>query len=177
MAKTMKLTALFLSIAFILALIWHLILPSKIMLSLCITFGVFSYHFVMRLSVGTVINSIFHNNISYKLKWFRVSKAEMKFYSFLHLKSIKKHIPTYSPETFSMNNSMEYIAKATCQAELVHEIIAVLSFAPVILTLFFDDALTFILTSLIAALIDLVFVALQRFNRPRILKLIERKSR
>lgn len=66
------------------------------------------------------------------------------------------------------------IAQAMCQAEIVHEIIIVLSFVPLALIPRFGAAAVFVITSLLAAGLDLCFVILQRFNRPRILKISRR---
>ena len=60
-----------------------------------------------------------------------------------------------------------------CQAEIVHEIIIVLSFVPIIFSIWFGELLVFIITSVISALIDSIFVMLQRYNRSRIIKLIK----
>ena len=148
------------------------LLESKVLLSLTITSGVFAYHFVMRLTVGFIINEIFHNDISYDLKWFRTHRFEKKLYSFLKVRKWKKHIPTYLPETFSVDRKFTDIAKATCQAEIVHEVIAVLSFAPILLAIPFEDFWIFASTSVASSLIDMTFVIVQRYNRPRILKMI-----
>lgn len=61
-----------------------------------------------------------------------------------------------------------------CQAELVHETIVVLSFVPIIPSvLVFGDLPVFIITSLAAAIIDVTFVIIQRYNRPRIIRHIK----
>ena len=89
----------------------------------------------------------------------------------------KKHIPSYSPETFSLkHHSLEEIIQATCQSEIVHELILIFSYLPILLTIFFDSFLVFLITSIIASLIDLTFVIVQRYNRPRLIRLLTRKK-
>ena len=68
------------------------------------------------------------------------------------------------------------IAQATCQAELGHETIAVLSFLPILAGNWFGAYPVFVITSILSALFDLMFVAMQRYNRQRIVRLIKRKS-
>jgi hypothetical protein len=148
-----------------------MLFKSGFLLSFTITMGVFAYHFVMRLLVGLIIDKIFNNNISYNKKWFKTCKFEEKVYSFLKVKKWKKHIPSYNPANFSLENTYSQIASATCQAELVHEIIIVFSFLPILLSIWFGTTAVFVITSVLAALIDLIFVILQRYNRPRILKI------
>lgn len=84
-------------------------------------------------------------------------------------------MPTFVPELFdTKKHSLDEIAQAMCQAELVHETIIILSFAPILLTIWFGDFWIFLITSVLAALFDLCFVIMQRYNRPRIVKLIKK---
>lgn len=143
--------------------------------TLTITLGVTSYHFIMRLSVGGVIDRYLNNRVDYTKKWFEVSSFETYFYNILKVKKWKQYLPTLRNDYFDRKlHSLEEIASATCQAEIVHEIIAVLSFMPVILSKWLGSCGVFVITSLIAALIDSSFVMIQRFNRPRLLKVIKR---
>ena len=59
-----------------------------------------------------------------------------------------------------------------CQAELVHETIVVLSFLPILAGIWFGDFPVFIITSLVAAMVDMSFVIMQRYNRQRIMKVM-----
>lgn len=87
----------------------------------------------------------------------------------------KKIIPTYSPETFDITNkSIEEIIGATCQAEVVHEIIMLFSLLPIALIPIFGEPIVFIVTSVLSMMIDSIFVILQRYNRPRLIKLMKR---
>lgn len=144
-------------------------------LSLCITFGVFSYHFVMRLAVGSAVNGMLHNHIDHTKWWFRSRPFEKRLYRALRVRKWRKHVPTYAPEVFSLeHHSLEEIIGATCQAEVVHEIIILLSPAPILLAIPFGVPGVFVATSVLAALLDAVFVILQRYNRPMLVKVSER---
>ncbi len=168
--KFIFLTAI-LTFAFTISFIANIFFKNSFLLSLTITMGVFAYHFLMRLTVGLIVDKIFNNNISYNKAWFKTFVFEEKIYRFLQVKKWKRYIPSYNPATFSLENTYSQIASATAQAELVHEVIILLSFLPILLSIWFGEVLVFVITSILAVLIDLTFVILQRYNRPRILKI------
>lgn len=178
MSKTMKIISI---VTFILtSLFCHIYITTEksIFLTLSITFGTTSYHFIMRLAVGYIVNGIMHNKADYNKKFFKPRKFEAKLYKLLKVKKWKDKMPTYNPEFYSTEkHSLEEIAMVTCQAEVVHKIIILLSFVPVLFTLLFGSFWVFMITSIISALIDTIFVIMQRYNRPRIIKLINIKNR
>ena len=61
-------------------------------------------------------------------------------------------------------------------SELVHSFIVLFSFLPLLLAIPFGEFPVFVITSFLAAGIDCVFLLLQRYNRPRILRLLARKE-
>ena len=90
----------------------------------------------MRLGVGEVYDRLLHNRVNYRRRWFCPRFFEADLYRLLNVKGWKDHLPTYDPQTFSPElHSWDEIAQATCQSELVHETIMVLSFVPVLLLL------------------------------------------
>ena len=93
----------------------------EILLTLAITFGTITYHFIMRWAVAFIYNSIMHNRADYRKRWYQVSKFEMKLYEKLRVKKWKNHMPTYNPSLFDpRQHTLDEIAQATCQAELGH---------------------------------------------------------
>ena len=177
MAKCMKITAAAATALAILFTINYFFLKSGFFLSSTITAWTISYHLLMRLAVGWIVDQIMHNQANYNHSWFQLKKFETKLYRILKIRKWKGKMPTYSPELFdSSRYSYTQIAQAMCQAEIVHECIIVLSFMPVLLTFLFGDFFVFLTTSLVAALYDSLFVMMQRYNRPRILKLAECKA-
>ncbi|MBQ7907420.1 MAG: hypothetical protein IJ309_05540 [Clostridia bacterium] len=180
MARGMKIITALLLTALSGLLIWYYFSPSKILLSVLISVGVTAYHFVMRLVVGGVINLIFHNKIDYNLWWFRERKFEKRLYSFLKVRCWGKHIPTYSPDTFDKEkHTWQEITMATAQAEIVHEVIIIFSLLSMLFMIPFGEPLVFILTAIGASLFDLIFVIMQRYNRPKLvryLKKLEKKE-
>ena len=140
-----------------------------------ISVGVTLYHFAMRLAVGTVINLIMKNKANYKNLWFREKGFEKKLYKLIQVQKWKKHIPTYDPNTFDTSKkTVNEIIGATCQAEVVHEIIMLLSLLPIALIPLLGGTAVFIITSVLAMIIDCVFVILQRYNRPKLIKVMQR---
>lgn len=173
--KKMILITVFLSIGFAIFLPAFLVTRNGIVEIFTITIGVTLYHFAMRLAVGTVVNLIMNNQANYKSVWFREKGFENKIYKLMRVRKWKKYIPTYSPETFDTSQkSVKEIVGATCQAEIVHEVIMVLSLLPIALIPFLGSAAAFIITSVLSMMIDCVFVILQRYNRPKLVKVMER---
>lgn len=147
-------------------------------LSVTITFGTISYHFLMRLAVGFVINGIFHNRFDYNKKWFREKKFEKRLYEVLKVKKWKDKMPAFAPEMLDLKiHTWEEIAGAMCQAEAVHSIIVILSFLPVFACLKWGAFWVFFLTSVISACVESMFVIMQRYNRPRVMRMIEKERK
>ncbi len=137
-----------------------------------ITCGTICYHFAMRLLVGYLYDFALHNQVNYNKKWFQVGKWETKFYRFLQVRRWKKYVPTFDLAAFNLKtHTSEQLAMTMCQSELVHETIVVLSFLPLIASTWLGAPLVFLATSILSALIDSIFVILQRYNRPRFLKI------
>lgn len=148
------------------------------MLSLYVTFLTISYHFVMRLIVGELITVRYRNRkFDLNSTGFHLYKFEPELYKRLKVKKWKKNIITAKPEQFNIRkNSMEDLLHNIAQAELVHRIIMVLSFVPLLLIIPYGVPIIFIMTSVLSCLIDLQFVIVQRYNRPRVMKLMETKG-
>lgn len=178
MKKKMEKITLDLAVLSVLFVALRIMYRGELFLILSITFCTALYHFAMRLMVGIICNKFIEPKLNYNSEWFKEKKFEKKLYKFLKVKKWKKFAPTYSPESFSLkDNSKEDIIRTMCGAEVVHEIIIVLSFLPLLVSVQLDSVIEFIITSVIAALVDSVFVIIQRFNRPRVKKLLERSER
>lgn len=101
-------------------------------LTLSITISTIAYHFTMRLVVGSLFNSTMNNKADLSNKWYQVSETEFKLYKKLKVQRWKKFLPTYDKNSFdTQNHSWSEIAQTMCQAELVHEVIFILSFVPI----------------------------------------------
>lgn len=178
MAKNMKIITTLLVVVSIGLGVLYAFTKNGVVLSLLISFSTTAYHFLMRLAVGGVVNAVCKNNVDYKRRWFKVGMRERKFYNFIKVKKWKDKMPTYNQSFFDVKNkTLTEIVMATCQAEIVHEIIILLSFLPIIFSIWLGEFWVFLITSLISALIDTLFVIMQRYNRPRLVLLINKIKR
>lgn len=134
------------------------------------------YHSCIRPLTGYVVNAIYHNKINFNLWWFNERKFEKNLYKILCVKHWKNIMPTYDKSSFDIKNkSIPEILGATCQAEVVHEIMLILAFLPLLLIIPYGKILVFTISSVICALIDCVFIIIQRFNRPRLKRIYEKQ--
>lgn len=170
----MKATQILL-VCFVLSLTGYLLTFSELWETVAISLGITFYHFSMRLAVGSLLDQKLRNEVDYHCAWFQERSFEPKLYAFAHVRIWKKHMPTFEADLFDLRTkNLESIVKATCQAEIVHEIIIVLSHLPILLGFAIGTWKVLIGTSVLAALIDLLFVMIQRYNRPRLVLLMER---
>ena len=173
MAKKMKAITLVSILMTLLCAVLYGYTKNELFFALLITFGTISYHFVMRLLVGFVIDRLLNNHVDYRRRWFQVSDVEQKLYKRLNVKQWKGKMATYDPSCFDNRiHSWDEIAQAMCQAEVVHEVNVVLSFVPILAAIPFGALGVFVLTSVLAACYDGMFVMMQRYNRPRVIRLV-----
>ena len=149
--------------------------------ALTITFATIGYHFAVRILVGAAVDKLTAGGVNNQRWWFRQSESERRLFRLLKVHRWKLKLPTYTPEKFSLKlNTPEQVVCNMCAAEIIHEVNILASLVPVLLSLavpFLRDTLpVFVLTSAAAALFDLLFVVIQRYNRPRMMKLIRRKE-
>lgn len=147
------------------------------LLDAAITFATTAYHFLMRLGIGYLIPKVTGYRFDYRHSWFQPKNWETALYKKLNVKRWKGKLPTYAPGQFSLaSNSLSRIIQNMCGAEVVHEIIMLLSFLPLLAVPAFGAFPVFFVTSLLAALFDSLFVMAQRFNRPRLVRIFEKQE-
>lgn len=151
--------------------------PAEWLLAGAISFGTTAYHFLMRLVVGHILPKATHYRFDYRYPWFRPRHWEAAFYQKLKVRKWKSKLPTYAPDQFSLaENSLSRVIQNMCGAEVVHEIIMVLSFLPLLTVPFFGAFPVFLITSVLSALFDGIFVIAQRYNRPRLVRIYEKQE-
>ena len=142
-----------------------------------LSFGTTAYHFLMRLVVGYLLPKLTNYDFDYRHAWFQPRKWEAAFYKKLQVRKWKGKLPTYAPSQFSFTEqSMYRVIQNMCGAELVHEIIMVLSFLPLLTVPIWGEFWVFLITSALAALFDSIFVMAQRYNRPRLVRIYEKQE-
>ena len=148
-----------------------------VLFSVAVTFGTIFYHLAMRLAVGSLVDAKYHNHMDYTKKRFQERPFEKTLYKKLQVRKWKKRLPTLNPQDFDLKNrSVEEIIQVTCQAEIVHELIMPLSFVPILFSIWFGSLGVFVITSCVSFLFDSLFVIMQRYNRPRLLRLRKKAS-
>lgn len=145
--------------------------------TLCITCATTAYHLWMRLLVGGVFDRRMHDRADLRRRWYQPQPWEAPLYAKLGVRRWKSRLPTYDPASFDQKTrTWTQIAQAKCQAELVHEVCAVLSLLPIAASIWLGAGAVFVITSLAAAGYDLRFAIVQRYDRSRILQLLARRG-
>ena len=145
--------------------------------SLAITCGTFTYHTAMRFAVGWVVGR--HRvPVNPQGRWFCPHPWEPGLYAPLGVGRWGRRVR--SVETYDMHGEQRAVVVQMCRNELAHEVMATLSFVPLLFCLFCDDPVAnlpvFLITSVLAAAADLIPVILQRYNRPRLQRLLRRRQ-
>lgn len=149
----------------------------KWLLPLAITFGTGAYHLLMRFLGPGVLWLFCRRRYDPHSRWFRPRAWENALYDKLKVRRWKNHISAYDPGEFDLKqHTLEEILNNMCHAEAVHETIMLLSLTSVGLAIPFGEWPVFCLTAVASALVDGVFVILQRYNRPRIMMILERRE-
>lgn len=152
------------------------IYKNEIVLWTGITAFTIMYHFWVRIIMGNV-SKLFKKHINYKQSCFKERKFEKKLYKLLRVKDWKEKAFTYNPETFSLkSNSLETIANTMAKSEVDHWINEAISISTMFFSIVWGAFWIFFLTAIVAMIFDSQFIIIQRYNRPRVVKLIERQK-
>ncbi len=96
-------------------------------------------------------------------------------YEKLRVKRWKHRVLAYAPGEFSTRvHTLDEIVNNMCHAEAVHKLIVLLSLLSILFAIPFGAVTVFVVTAVMAACADMVFVIIQRFNRPRVQKMIRK---
>jgi len=175
--KIMKCVVAISAVSTILSCVFYKVSPQVFLLVLSITFGTVCYHFSMRMILGLTLNKYITKPLNYESKWFSQNSFEVGFYQKIRIRHWKNMLPTYYPENFLFRTHTELdLIQTMCIAEIGHEMMILLSYIPIIFSLFFGQFYVFLITSFLAGLCDAVFVMVQRYNRFRIVKIVERRN-
>lgn len=132
------------------------------------------YHFWLRIIMGNV-TKLFKINRNHW--WFKEKFFEKGLYKLLRVKNWKGKALTYNPESFSLkNNSLEDVVNVTVKSELDHWVNEIISVTSLFFSLLWGQFFIFLITATAAMIFDAQFIIIQRYNRPRLLKLINKKS-
>ena len=134
------------------------------------------YHFWVRIIMGNV-SKIFKNHINYKQSWFKQRKFENGLYKVLRVKEWKGKALTYNPESFSLKkHSLEEIANTMCKSEVDHWINEIISISTLLFAIPWGAFWIFAITAVAAMIFDSQFIIIQRYNRPRVVKILKKEN-
>lgn len=150
--------------------------PGGAFYALAITFFTTFYHFAMRVTVAIAVTLARRNGTVKDIVPFSLGNRERRLYGRIKVKLWKDCVPTYNKAQFTVKrgNSRELMHNMI-NAELGHEIMVFLSFAPLLLSEKLDGFVPFLVTSVCAALFDMQFVIIQRYNRDRLSCIMQRE--
>lgn len=133
------------------------------------------YHLWMRIIMGNVTKLF---KINYKQWFFKERSFEKSLYKLLRVKKWKGKALTYNPELFSLKDySLEEIANTMTKAETDHWINEVISLSTLLFGILWGKFWVFLVTAIAAMSFDAQFIVIQRYNRPRIVKTLERERK
>ena len=135
------------------------------------------YHFWVRIIMGNV-SKLFRKHIRYEQWWFKEHKFEKGLYKLLRVKKWKDKAFTYNPGDFDVKNKpLDEIANIMAKSEVDHWINEAISVSTMFFGLIWGHPWLFIVSAIAAMIFDSQFIIIQRYNRPRILKALERKEK
>ena len=109
---------------------------------------------------------------------FKEKKFEKKLYEILKVKKWKGKALTYNPEQFDLKeNSLEQILNTMTKSEVDHWINEAISISTMFFGLIWGETWIFVLTAIAAMIFDGQFIVIQRYNRPRVIKIIEKRTK
>lgn len=132
------------------------------------------YHFGLRIFMGKVTKRF---NINYNHPWYKHRRFEEWIYKCIMIRKWKDKVLTFEPELYDVKNrTLDQLATTMSKSELDHWINEIISMVSILFALLWGQWAIFISTAVIAMLFDAQFIVVQRYNRPIVLKLIERQK-
>ena len=145
----------------------------------CAVFGAISAHFVVMHVFAAVVFAVFNNKYKVGNFWFRPKRFEKRLYKFLCVRKWKSYLKAWDADAYSLElNDGHSVLMRLCHAEIVHEVIAIAGFLPMVISFYIPKTFwLFCVSSIIFCFIHIAFAVVQRYNRPRFLRIIEHRKR
>ena len=132
------------------------------------------YHLWLRLIMGNVTKLF---RLNYRQWWFQERGFERGLYRRLRVKRWKDKALTYNPELYDVRNrTLEQLADAMCKSETDHWVNELISLSTLIFGLIWGQLWIFLLSALCAMAFDAQFIIIQRYNRPRVVRMMDRRA-
>lgn len=176
-AKLMKNITIGSALCTILFAVLYKVQGSNVCFALAITAGTICYHLVMRLIVGLFFQACIRKPLNYHAGWFVLKPFERTLYKKIKVKSWKDRLPTYRPADFSVkNHTVEELIQTMCISEIGHETMIVFSYFTLFFAIPFGELAVFLITAMAAGAVDAVFAITQRYNRDRLVRIVDRRK-
>lgn len=139
-----------------------------------VSFMIF-YHFGLRIFFGELTKKA---KIGYRLPMCKTHDFEKKLYKLLAVKKWKNRVLTFEPEKFDLKKvTLEELATTMTKSELDHWINELISIFSLLFIFVWGEPAAFAISAVAAMIFDAQFIIVQRYNRPIVLRLIERQDR
>lgn len=133
------------------------------------------YHFGLRILFGEITKRM---KINYKHSWYKTRKGEKQLYKVLRVRRWKDKVLTFDPASYDFKNrTLEQLATTMSKSELDHWINEVISMVSLSFALLWGCWPAFVISAVLAMLFDAQFIVVQRYNRPIVVRLIEKQKR
>ncbi|MBE6677829.1 MAG: hypothetical protein E7597_03440 [Ruminococcaceae bacterium] len=130
------------------------------------------YHFGLRIFMGEVTKRF---DFDYNHPWFKERTFEKKLYKWLRVRKWKDKVLTFDTEAYNFKNrSLDQLATTMTKSETDHWINEIISVTSIFLALVFGYWQAFIVSAVVAMIFDAQFIVVQRYNRPIVLRLMDR---
>ncbi len=135
------------------------------------------YQLGLRLEFG-VLTSKIKDKLKSNSFLFRIRKFEDKLYKALNVKKWKSKAITYDPDAFDIKrHRKEEVLKTMLKSELDHWINELISLSTLLFAFIWGAFPALLIACILVMLFDVQFIFIQRFNRPRLERLIEREKK
>ena len=132
------------------------------------------YHFGLRIFMGEVTKRF---RINYNHPWYKRRFFEGSLYRLLRVRKWKDKVLTFDPAAYDFENrTLDQLATTMAKSELDHWINEVISLVSIAFAILWGCLPAFLISAIVAMLFDVQFIIVQRYNRPIVLRLMERRK-
>lgn len=133
------------------------------------------YHFGLRIYFGILTKKL---KINYNHPWYKTHSFEEPLYKLLQVRQWKEKVLTFEPDKYDFENvTLEELATTMSKSELDHWINEIISLFSMLFILLWGCPPAFIISAVAAMLFDAQFIIVQRYNRPVVLRLMNKRER
>ena len=132
------------------------------------------YHFGLRILMGEITKRF---KINFRHPFYKERRFEKRLYKLLKVRKWKDKVLTFEPEKYNFKTrTLDELATTMAKSELDHWINEIISIISIFFTFIWGCAPAFLISAIAAMLFDAQFIVVQRYNRPIVIRLSERKK-